>query len=346
MNMTYVVATNMNGFSCIVSDTRVTFKEDGIEWGDNTNLKTGFLFPGCIFGRAGNDARCRDFISTAKLALIGERSLEGFWNRFEQFVSTYEFPVARTDQFELLIANRASGQTQLYQLDCKQGLVPNAESVVTIGSGKDLLDPFVLDSGIHLMHQIVTENHLPPAAAPYTLCLLLTEFTQGLERPAFEKARVGGVFHFRIQSANGEESQRPALYILVSLDVQKKIPYAWMYRTSFSQGALVVESMTPPPKSTDAPDGWKQTIALREASGTSYSQEELVILRESIWEDLKAQPSYWFCGFGAIDPNHRNSRLIHIARNGDWIVGKDGTIAPEYGDLIVANFVQNIRDEH
>ena len=221
--MTYVVAMNINGFSSIVSDTRVTFKENGIEWGDNTNLKTGFLFPGCIFGRAGNDPHCRDFISTARLALIGDRSLEGFWNRFEQFVSTYEFPVARTDQFEMLIANRASGQTQLYQLDCKEGLVPNSESVVTIGSGKDLLDPFILGSGIQLMHQLVTENRLPPAAAPYALCLLLTEFARGLERLVLEKADVGGVFHFRIQSDKGEESQRPALYVLVALDIQKNV---------------------------------------------------------------------------------------------------------------------------
>lgn len=34
--MPYVVATNIDGVSSIVSDTRVTFKEDGIEWGDNT----------------------------------------------------------------------------------------------------------------------------------------------------------------------------------------------------------------------------------------------------------------------------------------------------------------------
>lgn len=342
--MTYVVANNTNGYTSIISDTRVTFRQKGIEWGDNTALKTGFLFPGCIFGRAGDDYHSLEFMRAAKLFVIGRRSLEEFWNKFEQFTGSYAFPTKHKDQFEMVISSRASGKPRLYKLDCNKGLVPVGANAVSIGSGKQLLDPFVMDGGIRLMRQTVVGNNLPPAAAPYSLCLLLTECAQGIERPTLEKAYVGGIFHFNIQSANGEERQRPALYVLSSPDFKNKNLYSWMYRVAFAQGALVVETLTPPGQEVDAPQGKSETVILLETSTVSFSKEELAVRKRKIIEEIDAQPSYWFCGSGGINLEHRNSHLMHIANDGRCVVAKNGQISSEYSDLIIGDFVRNMPD--
>ena len=344
--MTYIVAVQLNGFTAMVSDTRVTFKHEGIQWGSNTALKTGRLFLGCIFARAGDDDHSLEFVRAAKSFVSGTRSLEGFWGKFEQFAASYVFPTVFRDQFEMVISSRALGPPRLYKLDCNQGLAPVSANAVTIGAGKPSLDSFVLKCGIPLMHQLLAKNQLPSPVAPYTLCLLLTEAAQGIERPTLERKGVGGIFHFIYQTANGEGRQKPALYILSLPDFKNKNLYSWMYRVAFSQSALVVETLTPPGQTADAPGGKSETVVLLETSTSSFSREELAYRKGKIIEEINAQPSYWFCGSGAINPDHRNSRLIHIANNGQCVVAKDGQVSQKYSDFIISDFVRNMPDEN
>ena len=61
--MTYMVGLKQPGINAILSDTRISWKNDKNEWqGDNTALKTGLFFSGCMFGRTGNSDHSQKFI--------------------------------------------------------------------------------------------------------------------------------------------------------------------------------------------------------------------------------------------------------------------------------------------
>jgi hypothetical protein len=61
--MTYIVAFGQPGLNAIIADTWVT-SSSGASAPDDPNfgLKIGPLFPGCIYGVAGNAAAAQGFI--------------------------------------------------------------------------------------------------------------------------------------------------------------------------------------------------------------------------------------------------------------------------------------------
>ena len=70
--MTYIVEFKQPGINAIISDTRLSRPISRSEWtGQNTALKTGILFPGCIFGRLNSDQASREFIISFKQSIWG-----------------------------------------------------------------------------------------------------------------------------------------------------------------------------------------------------------------------------------------------------------------------------------
>ena len=333
--MTYIVGLKTNGATAIISDTRQT----GPEGGENVVLKTGTMFPGCIFGRAGSAEHSRDFVLRARHALLGDVPIPETWYRFKEFCDSYIFPTG-SDSFELILSTRSSGRPLLFRLDSDEGLSPVDEEIVTIGSGKAILDDFVLGASLPLIKQARAVQRLPIAAGPYILCFLLTLTSRGLEQTVLEDHGVGGVFHFTYQTADSDGRQRPAVYILPVPDFATNNIYHWIYRVAFAQDGLFVHTLIPPGVRVDAPNGLEQPIyLLSEASGRlPTDRESLRRLRREIQSEIDSQPYYWFCGVGAPDPTVRGALFFHVKPAEDYLVDKDGNFSPLFAQVMLRMF--------
>ena len=87
--MTYILGVKQRGANAIISDLRVSRRTpDQTWWGANTALKSGKLFDGCMFGRAGNAEVSRDFIVAFKAEIKDYMaSVSDLWHRLRQFAS-------------------------------------------------------------------------------------------------------------------------------------------------------------------------------------------------------------------------------------------------------------------
>lgn len=342
--MTYIIGLNHFDINSIISDARVT-SDDGT--GQNISLKTGFLFPGCIFGRAGNMATSRDFILAVKSALTGRNTLPGFWQQFQDFVSFYDMPTGQTDRagrFQLLLSSRCLGKPKFYLLDSYHRTVSSVEnSWISIGSGREDLDPLVeRDYKLRLdeIVRIIQSYGLPRQIYSYFVCLWLSELTLSFEKRFLEEKGVGGVFHFAFQTSNQEAIQEPALYVFSAANLKTKQVTCWLYRVCFVQGCLIVEHIIPPNQDAAAPLGKHE----RHAFCDEASRPDIVTQLESpgfadkMKEEINALPFYQFCGFGFLNPIHRKGFGYHFTNEGKYVVTKDGEIADEYKAFIVSHF--------
>ena len=135
--MTYVVGVNYLEYSSIICDNRITYR-DGL--GENTALKSGVLFPGCIFGFSANNVEvARDFILSAKYHVGESRSISELWTSFVFFVKDYSFSQSKDDWFEIILSTRALGKPRLFRVNPSTRLTFVESKLVTTGSGKDIL---------------------------------------------------------------------------------------------------------------------------------------------------------------------------------------------------------------
>lgn len=266
--MTYLIGARVGPTLVIISDTRVTYTSGERTTGENVALKTGVLFPGCIFGREGNASSSGDFLTTVQKLVSPDAPVGENWERFSRCAHAYSFSREAKEQFRLLLASRNGGLPRMWMLDSVNGLVqvPADEALVTLGSGKDILDDYVQNECMPLLQATVVTPKQRVLVGPYLLCLKLIEKTQSLERPQLEQHGVGGVFHFVYQTRAREGRQAPALYVLSDLDPSRRIAYGWMFRIAYVGSILVVESLTPPGQITPGDPGRRDSIALADST--------------------------------------------------------------------------------
>lgn len=346
--MTYIVGFRRSGFNAIISDARISWEEQYRLEGQNTALKTGLLFPGCMFGRLGSDNHGREFILAAKAAVTGKNTLVGFWERFRDFASSYGFPKNGGDHFQVLLSSRSAGEPELYLLDSRKGLSPVSDDLITLGIGKSLLDPLVEQEYVPRLEEISTklkEKNHPDRLFPYFMCLWLMELSKGLERSQLESVGVGGVFHFILQTNRKEATQLPALYVLSGPDRARRRVYSWIYRVAFAEGGQVIETLTPPGQVPDTPSAEHERVVLFDtASRPIVSSIDAEPLQRKILEEIKSQPWYFFCGFGFINPTERKGLGFHVTTEGKYVVNQDGEIDSGYQKFIASNFTLAQRD--
>ena len=100
--MTYVLGRCQQNVAAIISDNRAT--TSGLS-GSNNVLKSGILFPGCIYGASGHAGEANRFIKACKRDLTDTQVNEDGWSRFWSFSSGFAFDGPGTVQF----GGRASG---------------------------------------------------------------------------------------------------------------------------------------------------------------------------------------------------------------------------------------------
>lgn len=330
--MTYIVGVSSMGASAIISDARTTRMEAGAILGENNALKTGILFPGWIFGRAASARHSREFVQAAQAALLPRNATFVTWSELEQFAEEYAFPQMSSDRFQVLLSTRSSGERQFFLLDSQDGFHRCDTGLITLGSGKKILDGFLNRELQPLLREVEGVPHEKPTKdelEAYLLCLLLTVLTQSFERSFLAKHRVGGVFSFVCQTDTEEHHQQPALYVLCDVreDRGEKYVYYWQYRVSLVRGALVVDKTTPPGQLRDHPMGLRRTEILLDTA--SLPPEEVArwtsapLSEESIAkldEELSHQPFYRFLGFGFTNPRYRKGYGFHLATGDDYLI--------------------------
>lgn len=336
--MTYVLGINQFDTSVIICDTHISWwRSNRKVKGQNIGLKSGFFFPGCIYGISGSVEHARTFIIDCKLYLRGHYTLPEFWKRFLGFVNSYRFPNDKDYHFQILLSSRNYGTLQFYVLDSQNATIEPQDKFTSLGSGQPLLDQQVqnlLSVNTDIINKLVTvEKRLPHSIFPYLYCLWLNELTQGMDLPLLEKYHVGGIFHFLWQDMQGEHTQFPAVYVLSAADPKKKIICSWLYRVAYAQGALVV----------DNPITNAREIITDTAARPNFGLIPNDKLKLEVVSEIDAQPFYYFCGFGFADPKHRGEFGIAITTEGKYEVDKNCSFSPRIKTLIQEKFSRDYK---
>jgi hypothetical protein len=329
--MTYIVGVNQNEITSIICDSRISFGSNKF-YGQNTALKSGLFFPGCIYGAAGNADSIRDFIIACKHELTGKYSLTQFWDMFVNFISKYSFPKGE-NSFHLILSSRHSSKPCLYLFDSIDQSLSSCGDFITIGSGKAILDDEF--KNIYLERAQLTSDLLVknngPLFSPYIYCLWLMEKAQGFEVSILEKHGVGGYFHFVFQTANAEHRQYPAVYVLSEANYKTREIYTYIYRIAFEEASLVVDCPIKNERSIILDSAaWPKVLQLKNKQISDY--------KKRINDAVEKQTFYNFCGFGFINPTKRRSYGIHITNKNDYVVTKNGEIQEFFKRQIEQNF--------
>lgn len=317
--MTYVIGINNYEASCIICDTRISYGQSGI-CGSNDALKSGKLFPGCIYGAAGDFDELRKFISLMREAQDEKNTLSGFWGNFCKFVSKYNF--LKSQSFQLLLASRHTGESKLYLLDSIDGSINDAGNLVTIGSGKKLLDRELKEIHEDRNEKIIEylkDQDIPIHSYPYLYCLWLMERVQGMEATVLNRNGVGGYFHFTGQTSEFEARQRPAVYVISESYPSRREIRSWIFRIAFIENALVI----------DCPVEQTRLIFVDVCIWPTFKEldkNQRQIYFERIVNTAEIEPFYYFCGFGFLNPEKRRSSGFHFTTENDYKVSRKGEI--------------------
>lgn len=356
--LTLIIAFKQPGYNTLISDCRISWGPPGLatRQGENTGLKTGLLFPGCIFARVGSMAHSRDFIKAFRREVDGVAdSLEGFWSRFRDFAARYPPPFATDAQFQLVISHRAFGEPRFALWDSSTGLdeteQPHDYMVFAFGSGRDLISPVLQANFVPRLQAL--QQHLRAQGkdwkiihllSPYLLTLWLSELSLTAERFVLEANDVGGVFHFAIQTAGCESPQHPAVYLLVDTNKTSRRANIWFYRVAHVQGGLYVDHLMPPgQESPDSPGIRRQEFNVDSASRLNVEHLDEQRLQEAVKAELDALPFFRFCGVGFAQPELRDYRAFRFAQHGtrEEIFDADGNLQPEWRALITDGLEPN-----
>lgn len=311
--MTYILGVKRNGVATIISDSMVTFGRGEHEV---TALKTGLLFPGCLYGAAGDAHEFRRFVLHCKALFDDvEDTLEGFWNRFLRLVKTYEF--GQHGSFHMLLLSRHSGTPTFYVLDSQSAVVTEQKAnMVSLGSGRPLLDERMekfLAEEHESREEKLTKDGWSALYWPFYYCQELMSLSQGDSYAELQRAGVGGFFYYFVQTADAEHCQEAAVYAVISKFHFQRQLTCTVFRVLFAKMALVIESGA----TNDI------RVCIDEASFpaiANYGAAELSDLMLQIHADMDAQPYCRFTGVVFADPKYQDVSL-------DWIRGDDAEFA-------------------
>ncbi|MCB0343982.1 MAG: hypothetical protein KDD66_02650 [Bdellovibrionales bacterium] len=307
-------------------------------------VKSGILFPGCIFGLTGSLNSARAFITAFREVTADKTgSPARLWNSFVDFCCKYEFDLDPEEAFQLILSSRASGKPKFYFFDSLLGFSapPECDDKFLMGFG----------SGVATMEELIQETIIPkyesmesivdkmienqPISSeqvfPYLLSLWLSEFSLTFESSKLRAASVGGPFHFVAQTAHSEAPQQPAAYFFLNPNLPKKEIYADFFRVVPVANGVYIESMRPERRRhrelyvQASKSVFFDTMTRPDAS--YLSNEEML---SEVKEMLSAMPFFCFSGFGFTDPRLRHTSGFIFTNNGkrEELFTKDGKPSP------------------
>ncbi len=302
--MTYVLGLCQENVAAIISDNRAT---TGRYSGSNTVLKSGILFPGCIYGAAGNATEASRFIRACNRNLAEAPVAESGWDEFRSLAGGFAF--RKHTSFEFLLATRHLGLPRLFHFESSKSMFRQVHDGFASGSGCRILNDSFLRihtaQGPSVSERASKLSNLRKEDYPYLYCLLLMERIKGVEVSDLERAGIGGYLHFYYQTAEGDWSQRPAVYLIHSCRLQ----HLWVYRVALEGPALIIhDGDLPRPAVLINGEGWKGLSEMTESETSALGRN--LVARST------AGSEYYFCGLGFSEPEYRGNNLIGLWREG------------------------------
>lgn len=330
--MTYIVGIRKpeHNFLAIISDVMVTkVYGDGRVHKENTALKTGRLFNGCIYGLAGDATAGIEFLVTFKKSINFNDEINNNLGHLQNFVLSDSWDSGRG--FKILFGIR-NPKPQFYLLDSisrEIRILPNL--VYTMGSGKSILDEIVFAaydySNSHIMNEL-NQRNAPIVYYPCFLSLWLSELILGFEKKQLEDIGIGGIFHYIYQTESKENSSMPLVLVLSKLENDVLVQNS--YRTSLLNGYLIVEHLNQQHTSVFTSEVERQDLV---EMGLEDNEE---ILAEA-YKRSHALPIYYFCGFATHDPTYRGFYSVHVSSNDTKVVDWNGNVRPDFQEKIYKN---------
>jgi hypothetical protein len=335
--MTYIIGFKIDGVSSIIADTRVT---DNGGQGQNTVVKTGIFFPGCIYGLAGNLISGFTFVNNVKDAMAyQDKSVEDLWKDFTDIISWLDISKDDDKYFEILLSCRASEEPKFFVFDPINGLISYEEDWISLGRGKSLLDPRIQDSYASIIYTIKYSVKKFPEEKiiyPYLLCLWLSELSLTFKSSELEGVGVGGVFNFIYQATTSEAFQEPAIYVFNMLNLKTKQIHTWVYRICRIQEALYIHSSEP------IFDKYNELMLYDPANVPPKLEiQNREDFEQAAREKVALLPFYFFCGFGFADPRYQGAFKCHFSFPSDKsepAFKKNGEISSEFKQWTIEHF--------
>jgi len=133
--MTYIVGVKQLGLSAFVADSVTTIRATGER--RFYNLKSGILFPGCIWAGSGNTRRGRNCLDQLASEARRGASLSDCWEKLVSAVARYPFVINdESEHFTLLFSTRHEGVPEMYELSSRtEELLQVEQPIYTSGSG-------------------------------------------------------------------------------------------------------------------------------------------------------------------------------------------------------------------
>lgn len=321
--MTYVIGQKKFGYSTIISDARVTQGHDG----QNTSLKSGFLFSGCIYGASGNVIDVRKFIRQCREDVGNEGNLGTIWEKFNEFV--YSYNKENHGDFKIIISSRHGGKPELFLIDSAKLELEPVQDFLTLGSAPQIIHNYSKKLFNEQRHANIKVS-LKSCNAPlwfyaYFDCTYLMEWVQGHSASALEKAGVGGCFHFLWQGDEEEHRQGPSIYVISEKHESIKTFVCHIFRVDFVDNTLIFEN--PVIAETSIITNTTEMPALE-----GLSQNELDIYFKGIIKKSSKRIPYEFCGFGFENPS-RGMNGFHIPEGDQYFFDLEGNLLRPDDDL-------------
>jgi hypothetical protein len=327
--MTYIVAVEHFGKVAIVTDMGVSFHgERSVE---DSALKTGVLFPGCIYGIAGAADEARRFIEHVRAVPKAGQSVYENWERVAGAISQAP-PSLGMNRFEALVSSRSSGTPRIFKYDsstCELALVRDG---ATVGKGSSCLDAPLWRARKSLIPKwmALLAGHGALDEWPSLYCLWLSQYSMSQDydlRQSLRACGVGGLFHYIIQDEMSEKRQKPSVVLLSEYVASDTTIVSEFYKIACGEHVVVVDhSMSDSVRACwDGHSG--ADPRLREPSELANDVHRLL--------DEEAR----FFGFGYLDPEYFDQMFFDVPANGTVPVEfNSGAIHESVTDRIAQTF--------
>lgn len=336
--MTYIIGFKQPNMNSIISDARVSWQGTGYRLdGENTAMKIGIFFSGCLFGRIGSADQSQKFILGFKNSVdLSKLTSSECWQKLQDYVQEFEYPKDADAQFELLLSTNISGEPQFYSIDSSTSLLKAYDlqdyGIICFGSGKEFFEAKLpwFHEALDITKQMLRERPEVDLEEllPYIFSLYLSQFSLSFESSQLgEEYGVGGAFHFISQTKDYELPQLPTLYMLLDVDRPGNGVYSWIFRIALIQGCLYIEEIDPN-QVTDNPDYVVVPRLICDAASNTYpadaNRDEL---NREASDELRSLPFYRFCGIGYTHPAERGLLpfIESLVGRRDEIFNEDGS---------------------
>ena len=309
--MTYVIGIKRFDTTAILVDSALSLRDAAGKLYPHPELegfKNGVLYPGCIYGFAGNLERAAQFMQKMRTVVATETGLLEKWEALEAAVRIYPFAHGENQQFDALLSSRHSGAPELFVVDSADEELRRVDADMhTLGSGADFLDvqrvlPFARD--ILAPDQLIAmERAVQPFTRldyPYMLAFLIHASCYGEDGRQLCQAGVGGIVHFIRQDSCSEERQKPSLYVLASPDPATGGGMLTRRRIALDSHELIPQLLVVGDKHYGEPPDWAVAIGTDIEDTSIPLTTAQAIVNATIDRHQRDRP-YYFMGAGVID---------------------------------------------